>query len=47
MNFSAKHIYLRPVKKDDALAIHLYAGNPEVTRYMLWGQMIMRTQFVC
>lgn len=37
MNFSAKHIYLRPVKKDDALAIHLYAGNPEVTRYMLWG----------
>jgi len=37
MNLSARHIYLRPIKKDDALSIHLYAGEQETTKYMLWG----------
>lgn len=37
MNLSAKHIYLRPIKEDDVFAIHLYASDPEVTQYMLWG----------
>lgn len=37
MNLSARHIYLRPIKKDDALSIHLFAGEQETTKYMLWG----------
>lgn len=37
MTFSAKHIYLRPLKRSDALAIHLYASDEAVTKYLLWG----------
>lgn len=37
MNLTSKHLHLRPVKIDDALSIHLYAGDEETTRYMLWG----------
>lgn len=37
MNLSGRHIYLRPIKKEDALSIHLYAGDEETTKYMLWG----------
>lgn len=37
MHLIGKHIYLRPVKRDDALSIFLYAGDEKTTTYMLWG----------
>lgn len=37
MKMTAKHVYLRPIRKDDIFAIHLYASDSETTKYMLWG----------
>ncbi len=37
MRLTSRHLYLRPLKKSDAISIHLYASDETTTRYMLWG----------
>jgi ribosomal-protein-alanine N-acetyltransferase len=37
MPFSTERLVLRDITADDVEAIHAYAGDPEVCRYMVWG----------
>lgn len=37
MRLETNHLIIREFKVEDAEAVHLYASNPVVAKYMIWG----------
>lgn len=37
MRLETNHLIIREFKVEDAAAVHLYASNPVVAKYMIWG----------